>query len=83
MARSAEILGAEDGLFAVRDYVNLTATGLAGTTRRQGCLMFNTCMQVAPHDAAVETQGDAGHQGLATPFRGGPAPRGRAEDASR
>ncbi len=55
IARSAEIFSDEDGLRAIRTYVMSTAAGLASTSRN-GCLMFNTCMQVAPHDAEIERQ---------------------------
>jgi len=55
-ANTAQSLDHEDGLAGIRGFLMQTATHLAGDPERMGCLMFNSCMGVAPHDPAVETK---------------------------
>ena len=46
-----------------------TATMLASQPERAGCLMFNTCMAVAPHDPEVQTRVMRGIQDLRRRFK--------------
>ena len=47
---------ADDGFRAVRAYFDATVQRLTSSTPRRACLMFNTCMELAPHDTDIQKQ---------------------------
>jgi TetR/AcrR family transcriptional repressor of nem operon len=51
--RNAELLEADNGLEAVRNFFELNIDGLSGPGPRRACMMFNTSVEVAPHDPEI------------------------------
>ena len=42
------LLDADDGLAAVRAYMNTSVRDVMSPTPRRACMMFNTCAELAP-----------------------------------
>ena len=53
---SESLLGAEDGLVAIRTYFDTAIRDQTRATPRRACMMFNTCAEVAPHDPEIRKQ---------------------------
>ena len=57
---SADLLGAADGLEAIRGYFRAIVRDQTQTTPRRACMMFNTYGEVAPHDREIRAQARKG-----------------------
>lgn len=53
---SESLLGAEDGLVAVRTYFDTAIRDQTRAAPRRACMMFNTCAELAPHDPDIRKQ---------------------------
>jgi TetR/AcrR family transcriptional repressor of nem operon len=53
---SESLLGAADGLVAIRTYFDTAIRNQTRATPRRACMMFNTCAEVAPHDPEIRKQ---------------------------
>ncbi len=53
---SGSLLGAEDGLSAIRAYFHALVRDKTSGTVRRACMLFNTCAELAPHDPEIRKQ---------------------------
>jgi AcrR family transcriptional regulator len=56
----AALLDVDDGLAAVRDYMNASVRDVMSPSPRRACMMFNTCAELAPHDPEIRKQARKG-----------------------
>ena len=54
------LLDADDGLAAVRAYMNTSVRDVMSPTPRRACMMFNTCAELASHNAEIRKQARKG-----------------------
>jgi len=53
---SGSLLGAEDGLVAIRSYFDTAIRDQTRSSPRRACMMFNTCAELAPRDPEIRKQ---------------------------
>lgn len=76
-----QMLG-ERGLEGIRAFLNTTVRELARQNPRRACLMFNTCFELAPHDAEIAKQVRKGVKAMQRSFEGA-VKRGQEEGTIR
>ena len=69
-ARNTRVLGANNGMQAIRSFFDSTVRGLTQQSPRRACLMFNTCVELAPHNKAVNKQLKKALKGMQSAFEG-------------
>ena len=67
-AMVSRLLVPEDGLTAIENYLKATAESV-GKSPRRACFLFNTCVELGPHDSEVRERLDANLSNMRNGFQ--------------